>query len=507
MNNIALTENGAISHATTGSAVLNLFFKTLRDTKPEQISTLMSAAWKENPLLTLKAVFHLRDCRGGKGERKQFYECIRWLIGNGASEHVKKNLEHVPFYGTYKDLLLCVADTELEFDALKFYARTLMEDIDTLNTALANKNVNTCGHANVTTTLAAKWAPTEGGSLDREHKFAKKLCGLMRTQFTPKTVKICNLRDYRTKLTVPLRTHTDVVERHMCSMDWSGIKFDTVPSVAMKLYRKAFEKHEEMRFKKYLEDVKSGKAKINASQVFPHQLVKHYMKGGTYDEVIELQWKEIVRTARNAFSKTGLNAFPLVDVSGSMSGEPMEVAIALGLLLSEIATAPWVGAMLTFQERPDIFRVDTSLSLKEKVEKIKRAPWGGNTNLAAAFDKMLDLAVMFKIPKNNMPKTLYIFSDMQFDEASPSNSRTNFQEIERKFSRAGYTRPNVVFWNLRGNTVDFPVEQHVPRCALVSGFSQSLLNLFLKGEIVSPYAVMLEALMSPRYERISVADE
>jgi hypothetical protein len=125
--------------------------------------------------------------------------------------------------------------------------------------------------------------------------------------------------------------------------------------------------------------------------------------------------------------------------------------------------------------------------------------------LAAAFDKMLDLATMFKVPKNSMPKTLYIFSDMQFDQASPSNARTNFQEIERKFARAGYSRPNVVFWNLRGSTVDFPVEQHVPRCALVSGFSQSLLSLFLKGEIVSPYAVMLDALMSPRYERISVA--
>lgn len=199
---------------------------------------------------------------------------MRWLISNGASEHVKVNLEHIPFYGTYKDLLVCAANTELELDALKLYARTLMEDIDSLNVAYTTKNVNASGHANVMTTLAAKWAPTEGGELDRKYKFAKKICGLMRTVFTPQTVNIRNLRDYRTQLTVPLRAHTDVVERHMCSMDWSGIKFDTVPSVAMKLYRKAFEKHEETRFKKYLEDVKSGKAKINASQVFPHQLVK-----------------------------------------------------------------------------------------------------------------------------------------------------------------------------------------------------------------------------------------
>ncbi|QYB17770.1 hypothetical protein PV-S19_0406 [Pacmanvirus S19] len=502
---VAVTENGALSHATTGSAVLDLFFKTLRSSTEEQVNQMMSAAWQENPLLTLKAVFHLRDCRGGKGERKCFYYCIRWLIASGHARHVEKNLELVPHYGTYKDLLVSTAGTEIENAMLSLFAKTLSADVDKLNSALRAGDVNTNGHANVVTTLAGKWAPTEGGELDTKYKFVRKLCSLLKSN-PPTTTKVTNFKEYRTNVIAPLRKHSQIVERDMCSNTWENINFSHVPSVAMKLYRKAFESHQSDRFKQYLADVSAGKSKINARMVFPHQLVSHYMRGGALDETIELQWKEIVRTTKKLFGDAGNSAFPLVDVSGSMIGQPMEVAVALGLLLTEIAHEPFRGTMLTFTEKPSLFSVNLNSTLKEKVDEIRKAPWGGSTNLAGSLELLLTTAKMFKVPAENMPRTLYIFSDMQFNEASPSNNKTNFQNIDVKYTLAGYRRPNIVFWNLRANTVDFPVEQHVPRTALVSGFSQSIMSVFMSGDIASPVSIMLDVLNSQRYELVQLAN-
>jgi len=492
------TENGAISHGTTGSGVLDLFFKTVRTCDESTVGALMTNAWNENPLLTLKAIFHLRDCRGGKGERARFYDCMRWLIANGHSSHVLKNLEHIPFYGTWKDLITLFMDTELESAALDFFAKSLHEDITRLNTAIKSGNVNADGHANITISLAGKWAPTEGGSADRKYKLARKLTVRLRAR------GIKNIKDYRTKVLVPLRSHLNIVERDMCSGGWKDIDFSHVPSVAMKNYRKAFIKHEEIRFKKYLDDVKNGVTKINASQVFPHTLVHHYMSGGKYDETIELQWKEIVRAAKEKFGNT--SAMSIVDVSGSMAGEPMEVAIALGLLLSEITCEQFRGSIITFTETPSLFRIDTEDSLQDKVKAIRSAPWGMSTDLSKVFNLLLDTAKILRVPAENMPKTLYIFSDMQFNTACPTNTKTNFEHIEFKYRAAKYNRPNIVFWNLRGNTVDFPVEHHVPNTALVSGFSPSLMELFMSGDVVSPYAVMLKALSAPRYSKIMLDD-
>lgn len=507
------TENGAISLPTTGTAVLDFFFKVVRNTTPEQTRSMLKAAWEENPLLTLRAVFHLRDCRGGKGEKARFYDCVEWLVNNGHSTHIATNLASVVEVGSFKDLLIIGGDNPLELAVVSHFARSLSADIDALNIYKMAVYDNVVKEENGATllsvmppkiSLAAKWAPTQGGALDKKYGYVKKIMRMINSVHKPLTASIDSPANYRKRLISPLRAVLRIVERDMCAGTWSDINFQSVPSVAMKTHRAAFKEHDGERFDKYLADVASGKAKINSAMVFPHQLVEHYLDGGELDQVIELQWSAIVSAAQRDFSAAGVKALPLVDVSGSMIGQPLQVAIALGLLISEIASGPFARSMLTFESNPQMFKV-AGETLQEKVASVKAAPWAGGTNLARAFDMILSTAQTFSVKPENMPTMLYIFSDMQFDQASPSNDKTNFEDIEQKYASSGYVRPNVVFWNLRGDSLDFPVCQDVPRVALVSGFSQSLMKLFTSGDVISPMAVMLEALSSVRYQSITLS--
>ncbi|KAK0573459.1 hypothetical protein LWI29_008353 [Acer saccharum] len=99
----------------------------------------------------------------------------------------------------------------------------------------------------------------------------------------------------------------------------------------MSLYKDKFFKHDHARFTKYLEEVIAEKIKINAGALLPHLMVKSALnrRGGYGGQVAELQWKRMV----DDLSKEAKlrNCMAVCDVSGSMKGTPMEVAVALGI--------------------------------------------------------------------------------------------------------------------------------------------------------------------------------
>ena len=125
----------------------------------------------------------------------------------------------------------------------------------------------------------------------------------------------------------------------MCGKQWSQIKYKNVPSVAMNRLRKAFERNDPQRFKDYLEAVSQGKQKINAGQLFPHEIVKPYLTRGQnqLDLVLEEQWKAYVKKVIDWGQLD--QAVVISDVSGSMSNNnalPLQVSIALGLLIATV---------------------------------------------------------------------------------------------------------------------------------------------------------------------------
>lgn len=455
----ARTANGMRAHATTSSAVLDLF-GSIGSARGKDVSREFMAAIGENEDLAVRTLLWARDIRGGAGERQTFRNLLAKL--EQLNPKLAGRLIHkVPELGRWDDLFV-LTDADNRREAFAFIAD-----------ALANDNG-----------LAAKWMPRKG-------PVAVELTRFM--SLTPKA--------YR-KLIVGL---TQVVETQMCAKNWNEINFSHVPSVASARYQKAFGRNASEAYTRYIQELQKPQSerdpavKINASAVFPHDVVKSVAKGNA--AVADAQWKALPNYVGDA------RIFPMVDVSGSMGSvrysapgrvQPIEVAVALGLYLSDKNTGPFKDLFLTFSANPEIVKVKGSLS--EKILQMSTSAWQMNTNLHAAFDRLLQVAVNGKAAQEDMPQMLLILSDMQFDACTRYDDRA-LEMIARKYEQAGYNMPKIVFWNLNQGYGNVPVKFDSRGTAHVSGFSPAIMKSVLAHDLedFTPYNVMLKTLMQDRY--------
>jgi hypothetical protein len=335
--------------------------------------------------------------------------------------------------------------------------------------------------------LAAKWMPRKGPVAVELTRYL----GL-----SPKA--------YR-KLIVGL---TNVVETQMCAKEWEAINFSHVPSVASARYQKAFGRNAKESYSAYIAELKKPvaeradpKVKINASAVYPYDVVKSVIKGNA--AVADEQWKALPNYIGDA------KVLPMVDVSGSMGSlwythgdlQPIDIAVSLGLYCADKNTGVFKDLFLTFSGKPKMEHLKGTLS--QKMTQMSKANWEMNTNLHAAFDEILKIAVNGNVAQEDMPDMLLILSDMQFD-ACTRYDNSAMQMIKRKYKDAGYNVPKIVFWNLssygkeNGNT---PVKFDKNGTAHVSGFSPSIMKHVLADDLeeFTPYNVMVNTLMNDRY--------
>ncbi|XP_058726247.1 uncharacterized protein LOC131597573 [Vicia villosa] len=248
---------------------------------------------------------------------------------------------------------------------------------------------------------------------------------------------------------------------------------------------------------KFLKDLCTNKRKVKGRSLITHEIIGS-LGNGDGGEVAELQWKRIVDDLLQKGKMT--NCIAVCDVSGSMDGIPMVVSVALGLLVFELSEEPWKGKVITFSSDPQLHLIEGD-SLKSKTEFVRNMDMGYNTDFPKVFDCILDVAVNGKLKEEQMIKRIFVFSDMEFDEASKhydmesensdmefnqasENSwETDYQAITRKYKEKVYGSavPQTVFWNLR-NSKATPVPSTQKGVALVSGFSKNLLTLFLDNE-------------------------
>jgi len=250
--------------------------------------------------------------------------------------------------------------------------------------------------------------------------------------------------------------------------------------------------------------VEAGKAKIAAGALLPHEIAGPAYKGQD-DEVSELQWRRMVEDLRDKGSLS--NCIAVCDVSGSMIGTPMEVCVALGLLISELSEQPWAGRVITFSSQPEIHTIKGD-TLRQKLSFVEGMGWGCHTNFQAVFDRILRTATDARLAPEKMIRTVFVFSDMEFDMASARPWETDYQAIRRKFRDAGYgdVVPQIVFWNLR-DSLSTPVTSTQKGVAMVSGFSKNLVKLFLENDgVVNPEAMMAAAIAGEEYQKLAIFD-
>jgi hypothetical protein len=464
---IPMTENGARSYDTCHDGRVELFFK------------MCEASWNEDPLDTIKMIFQTRDCRGGKGERQLFMEMMAWLTTKNCAS-VLVNLDLVPEYGRWLDLVELSENSQLNTVITMMLAKKLKEDHALM---MLGKPVSLC----------AKWIPSEGSKWDRKLHTCTNIAKALQT----------DLKGLRKQYLSPLRAYLKIVERYMCDKKWPEIDYSKVPSVAMHRLKKAFARNDPVRFAEWKAALSAGRpdVKVNAKVLFPHDLVTQYLeKRAPFDQVIESQWKVLVEETKK-LGKFG-RSLAICDVSGSMNGVPLNVCVALGIMISGCLEEPFRNKVITFSANPQFHDI-TGNTLHEQVNSLNKADWGMNTDFIAVFRLLLDKARQHNLTPEQMPNRLYVFSDMQFDQAVSKNYDTNYEAIQKMYTDAGYTIPEIVFWNLRGDTLDFPVGDSKKRgVAMVSGFTTSILKALLNGRQLSPITVLWDTLDSPRYSAI-----
>lgn len=481
-NQVAFTGNGALSNATTKDKVLDFFGKAgaARNRPDAEVLTMFGDAYAEDKNLAVKALFYLGDVRGGQGERRLFRLCFRWLAENDRKAATYL-LSFIPEFTRWDNVLESLENTILEDKALEMLEKQLNEDCQS-----------------ELPTLAGKWAPSEQASSKDTKRLAEKLRKFMK--LSPK--------DYR-KMLSSLRSRIGIVERLMCSGDWKEVNFEHVPSRAATLYKSAFSRHTPELYKKFLERVNAGKAKINAATLYPYDITRNVRNSyGTDLATLDAQWKALP----NYLGEKPYNGLCVVDVSGSMdsgsyySGNgatnvaPIDVAVSLAIYIAERNVGAFNGHFITFSRNAKLVSIGQG-NIKDKVTRVLGGREVANTDLQTVFNLVLDKAVKNSIPESEMPSTLFLISDMQFDQACSSNDKTNLQVIREKYKKAGYKMPKIVFWNVNSYS-DVPVKEDDRGVALVSGCSPSILKTVLTSKIVTPYDLMLETLNSERYEKI-----
>lgn len=492
--NYTTTWNGAKSYATPVPKVLNepaepddgieslisIFYKSNREV---DISTLQmwfdkTPEHKLHDLIVL--VFYIRDCRGGKGER----EIGRKLLHHFAKsfpEQFLRVVHLIPEYGRYDDLIYLLIEElsdDVEKAILTIIRKQLFEDYDNMNKGEV-------------VSLLAKWLPSENDSWDKKYNIVDKICRFLEI----------NKSAYRKKYLSPLRAYLKIVETFMCSKKWDEIDFNKVPSCAMNRLKKAFEKNVPENYNSWKEGLKSGESKVNAKQLYPYEVIKSvssvpYIK----DEVVIEQWKvlEAETVKLGKLSKTVC----VSDVSGSMTCNdslPMHNSISLGLLISNCVEGDFHNLVISFSTNPQFFEIPEG-DVYEKYNLIKDIEWGGTTDLYKVFKLILKKCQDCGLKAEDAPETLLIISDMQFDTAV--SGKTNLESINELYKNSGYKRPKLVFWNVAGETTDFPATIRDDGTCLISGFSPSILESISNCEEINAVNVMMRTLTKERYEPI-----
>lgn len=477
VENITYTENGCVAQKSTLNHLVDLFavIGAIRNRSDDEIIELFDKAYNQDKLLALKCLFYAADIREGLGERKVFKIILNHLAFYDP-EVLKLNINLIPEYSRW-DYLYALDRTPLENDMWKIMKDQTLADLEN---ARENKPVS----------LIGKWLKSLSASNSESRRLARK------------TAKAFGLsyKDYRHVL-VLLRKQINIVENHLRESSYEDIDYSKIPSKAMHIYSDAFYINDLDHYSKYLNAVSKGEAKINSAVMYPYDLVKPYIKNDyrTDDTSIELQWKNLPNYVSDG------NILVVADVSGSMSCNnyiPISTSVGLAIYFAERNNGEFHNMLMTFSSEPQFVTISENSSLYSKVREVLNGDWGSNTDIEAALTKIIDTATSHHVPKKDMPKSLIIISDMEFDSCTTGTDFYDTMKI--KYEEAGYNIPNVVFWNVNSHQNTFHAAFDTKGVQLASGASTAVFKSLVSGEKITPEEYMLSVLNTERYSNINI---
>lgn len=537
------TEKGAPSFTTTTSACTDVFFKFTRDLDSEKVTEMCKAAWAESPSDFLKLILHTRDCEEGKGEKALTYQALSWLhsahldmalqlipylvdhpadgttvvdtdvSANDTQNETQKSKKRaapgsdtLPHLGYWKDLLAIVLlikkakgwdrQTLKQSDLFKMVVELFAAQLRQDEALLAQgKSVSLCG----------KYAPTPKGHHDKRGGFVDAIAKALYPQEHA-------YRGKYTKLLHALRQAANVPEVLFTESRFDELDFERMPSLCLNRHQGAFKRRCPERWEAYKAALASGKADIKARALYPFEILRAYMPSGSSgelepeDAVVEAQWKKKVEEVRATGALKTRRIMPIADVSGSMETDncvPLLNSISLSLLIADASEGPMAGHVFTFDDEPSLVALKGA-SFRERAREVAKIPWGGSTNFAKTFETCLAFMRENAVKAEDAPEVFLCISDMQFDCAGGRESwgATNYQHVRGLYEAAGYPVPQIWFWNVRGNTPDFPAVADQPGVACVSGYSPTVLKLLMAAREPTPYLVMRAAIDAPRYAMV-----
>ncbi len=481
--NVSVTENFALGYKTTGKKLLDINFAvaSLRDKSEQEILDMFIKAYFEDRKAALVWLFYARDVRGGLGERRLFRVVLEYLARSNDEVPVNTLIALIPEYGRYDDLLILL-DTKYSNDTAAFIKKTLCSDLMAM-------------HKGESVSLLAKWLPSVNASSEKTRKSGKLIS---------KKIGMTE-KEYRQVLS-KLRNHIDIVERKMSSDRFSEIRYEAVPSKANLIYKNAFLRHDDQRRKAYLESLKKGETKINASVLYPHEIVHSYVGNAfyvmPYDETLEQLWKALPAVPELA------NTIVVADGSGSMAAHvggarcaALSVANALAIYFAERSSGQFKDKYITFSTSPQLVDLSPGTNLKERLQIALAHNEVANTDIYSVFMLILQSAVSNSMKQEELPRNIVIISDMEFDCCADNVSKRLFHRISYDYNRHGYKLPRLVFWNVDARTNTIPVKESELGVALVSGFSTSIAKMVMSLEL-DPYKCLMDILSDKRYDMV-----
>lgn len=475
---LTTTENGAVTRNTTYSDLYDMFAfgGAYRNRSEADVIELFAKAFAQSPSYAIRCLFYLRDVRGGQGERR-FFRTVLHYLGDREPMMARYIMQFIPEFGRWDDFYAFVG-THVEMDAFMLLEKQFKLDL--------NSN---------TPSLLAKWLKSENTNASSE---TARLGSLTRRYFR------MSPRAYRKALSA-LREKIRIVERLMSQGRWNEIQFDKLPSKAGLRYKNAFARNDYTRAR-YEAFANSKTTKVNAGTLYPYEVVEralkcNYNSDNTDRQMVNKYWDNLPDYLKGAT----LNALVVADTSGSMRGTPINVAISLALYCAERANGPFKNHYISFASRPQLIRCD-GFDFVDKVDRIYRTNLIDNTNVEAVFDLLLNTAIRTKCNQSDLPESLIIVSDMEFDSARgyygyTQDTRTLMENIKHNWECHGYEMPKLIFWNVDARQNNAPMMSD-DGITYVSGFSPSIFQSILTGKTAMD--LMFETLNGKRYAEIKI---